>query len=207
MPNTSAASRTYAHEAAKFLFNPSPNFARLATCAWCTSASTRRPLARRARPPRRARARKGTHPAKGVPAGADLRASSSTPTSTASSTRTGRRRRHLQLRLVDCRHYHSRPRRVARAAAHRRAHRRRRHHTTATTIILATAATTIALALATVTAGEAAEPSPLRQIHRRCRRSPLPPSPSPRRRLYPALPKRSCIPINTLPGHQQTREL
>jgi hypothetical protein len=42
----------------------------------------------------------------GVPAGADLRASSST--STASSTRTGRRRRQLQFRLVDCRHYHSR---------------------------------------------------------------------------------------------------
>ena len=32
-PNTSAASRTCAHEAAKFLFNPSPNFARLATSA------------------------------------------------------------------------------------------------------------------------------------------------------------------------------
>ena len=120
--------------------------------------------------------RKGTHPAKGVPAGADLRASSSTPTSTASSTRTGRRRRHLQLRLVDCRHaitpaLASSPCRPCRRPPPRRAHRRRRHHTTATTTILATAATTIALALATVTAGEAAEPSPFRQIHRRCRRS------------------------------------
>jgi hypothetical protein len=133
-----------------------------------------------------------------------------------------------------CRHYPPRPRADASppgrqcrrpappSAAQRRPARRRRRHphlllfgfalVTTTITILATAATTLALALATATAtaGGATEPSPLRQIHRRCRHSAChrhhhdcrrrPP----RRSLYHALPKRSCIPIYMLPSHRRT---
>lgn len=96
------------HEAAKFFFNSSR-----CACGAPRPASGGRWRGMQSRLDAHVEGNQGEpHRAQGVPADAALRAplhiTSSTPTSTASSTRTGRRRRQLQFRLVDCRHYHSR---------------------------------------------------------------------------------------------------